>query len=213
MLRLLLNMYAQSKSQSKSSKSAPKPFCKVCKDAGKSEAEYNSHFVKSEPGVNGVVICPTLLSQACTYCHRAGHTVGYCEVLKKFKNTKDAQIRRDQYVRPAIPKAKQNSIFDVLGESSDEEPKAKIAQKVDEYPVLPTTIMKLTLPLALPVTKTVTYANMAAKPMPVEVENETYAITTPTIAQYVEKAYTNTFKEDWSKKSKNWADWSDSDEE
>lgn len=204
-------MYTQSKSQS--SKSAPKPFCKVCKDAGKSEAEFNSHFVKSEPGVKGVVICPTLLSQECTYCHRAGHTVGYCKVLQKFKKTKDAENRARKYVPVpvVIPKAKANSIFDVLAES-DEEPKAKITQqvrKVEEYPVLSTSMP--TTKLALPVTKA-TYANMAAKPMPIEVENETYAITTPTIAHYVEKAYTNTFI-DYSKKPKNWADWSDSDEE
>jgi len=45
-------------------KKVAKPFCKVCFDAGKSEVEYTSHFVKSEPGIKGKVVCPTLLNQA-----------------------------------------------------------------------------------------------------------------------------------------------------
>jgi hypothetical protein len=67
-------------------------FCSVCHAAGKSETEYTNHFVKSEPGANGVVICPTLLSQSCRYCHQQGHTTSHCGVLKaKQKGEKDTQ--------------------------------------------------------------------------------------------------------------------------
>lgn len=54
------------------------PFCKVCRDAGKPEKEYTSHFVKDQPGPDGKVVCPTLLNQACRICHKTGHTSSYC---------------------------------------------------------------------------------------------------------------------------------------
>jgi hypothetical protein len=53
--------------------------CQVCKAAGRSEKECSSHWVKDQ---NGVVICPTLLSQECRYCGNKGHTTKYCAVLK-----------------------------------------------------------------------------------------------------------------------------------
>lgn len=61
-------------------------FCKVCKDAGKSEKEYTSHYVKDRPGPNGVVVCPLLLSLECRYCHAKGHTPKCCPVIQS-KNT------------------------------------------------------------------------------------------------------------------------------
>jgi hypothetical protein len=78
-------------------------FCKVCKDAGKSESDYTSHFVKDKPGPDGIVICPTLLSQRCRYCNGAGHTPSHCPSLARDKKrqAKDeherdrAQRRRD----------------------------------------------------------------------------------------------------------------------
>jgi hypothetical protein len=54
------------------------PYCKVCRDAGKTEKEYNSHFVKDQPGPNGKVVCPTLLNQSCRICGKTGHTSSYC---------------------------------------------------------------------------------------------------------------------------------------
>ena len=63
-----------------------KPYCKVCHDSGKSEAEYTSHFVKSEPGPKGVVVCPVLLGSMCNYCKQKGHTLKHCKELEKNKN-------------------------------------------------------------------------------------------------------------------------------
>ena len=54
------------------------PFCVVCRDAGKTEKEYTSHFVKDRPGPNGKIVCPTLLNQACRICAKPGHTSSYC---------------------------------------------------------------------------------------------------------------------------------------
>ena len=68
---------SNSNSNSKSA-TATTPFCKVCRDAGKTEKEYTSHFVKDQPGPNGKVVCPTLLNQACRICNQNGHTSSYC---------------------------------------------------------------------------------------------------------------------------------------
>ena len=62
---------------------AAKPFCKVCRDAGKPESEYTSHFVKDQPGPNGKVICPTLLNQDCRICGKSGHTSSYCSQYRR----------------------------------------------------------------------------------------------------------------------------------
>ena len=55
------------------------PVCKVCRDAGKQEKVWNSHWVRDRPG--GKVICPTLLNQECRYCHKLGHTPSFCPIL------------------------------------------------------------------------------------------------------------------------------------
>jgi hypothetical protein len=57
-------------------------FCKVCFDAGKTEEEYTSHYVRDQPGPQGVVVCPHLLSISCRYCKNKGHTPKGCPVLK-----------------------------------------------------------------------------------------------------------------------------------
>ena len=74
-----------------------KPFCKVCKDAGKSEAEYTSHYVRASREPGAAVVCPTLLSQECAYCHELGHTKKYCPKLKE----RDARRKQTQNNRSA----------------------------------------------------------------------------------------------------------------
>ena len=71
---------------------AQKPFCKVCHDAGKSESEYTSHFVRSDLGPKSKVVCPTLLNLECRFCFEKGHTVSFCSVLKKQKNALDNDL-------------------------------------------------------------------------------------------------------------------------
>ena len=67
-------------------------FCKVCKDAGKTETEYTSHYVKTK---TGKVICPTLLNQSCKYCRQSGHTVKFCPTLKLNEKNK----RREEFFK------------------------------------------------------------------------------------------------------------------
>jgi len=79
--------------------SAKTPFCKVCKDAGKSEREYTSHYVKDR---NGNTTCPTLLSQECRYCFKTGHTVKFCPVIKE----RDQQKEREQKVSERVQRVR-----------------------------------------------------------------------------------------------------------
>lgn len=110
-------------------KQSNKPFCKVCFDAGKAEKEYTSHYVKTEPGPNGKVVCPTLLSLTCTYCSGSGHTASYCKVLEQNKKAEAKALRRVKFAEKLITekssekKKKQANLFDELNENdSDEEP-------------------------------------------------------------------------------------------
>jgi hypothetical protein len=120
-----------------------KKFCKVCQDAGKSESEYTSHFVRDTPGPNGKVICPTLLSQNCRGCGINGHTYKYCPTIKqnlreerKEQRWKQAEEKLVQKVQPkqvkeiVVKSGKYTSIM--MSSSSDEEddaPSKKIAHK------------------------------------------------------------------------------------
>jgi hypothetical protein len=84
--------------QSKPSGQQVKPFCKVCYDAGKSEREYTSHFVKNKPGNEGKVVCPYLLSLECNYCKKKeGHTASHCPVLVAKKANQAAESKRPVY--------------------------------------------------------------------------------------------------------------------
>ena len=89
-------MSKQSSTVRGTGQSAPsKPFCKVCFDAGKSEREYTSHFVKSKPGNDGKVVCPYLLSLECSYCKKKeGHTASHCPVLAAKKAQEKAQEKK-----------------------------------------------------------------------------------------------------------------------
>ena len=64
------------------------PFCKFCKDSGKSQREFTSHYPKDKPGKSGKVVCPTILSNDCRYCHKKGHAKSHCPLLKEKNNRK-----------------------------------------------------------------------------------------------------------------------------
>ena len=69
-------------SQSRSASSGKK-FCKVCKDSGKPEAEYTSHFVRETHDIRSKVVCPTLLANECRYCGHLGHTIQFCKIRQE----------------------------------------------------------------------------------------------------------------------------------
>lgn len=100
---------SRNQSNRRPSPALKKPFCKVCCHAGKSEKEYTSHFVKD---CDGKTTCPTLLNQECRYCFQAGHTVKFCEVLKKREQEKEQYAKecaRVERVKIAEEKKKPTS--------------------------------------------------------------------------------------------------------
>ena len=60
------------------------PFCKICYDAKR--PGYDTHFIRSSPRPDGVVVCPYLLSLNCVFCGQSGHTISYC-ILKSQENS------------------------------------------------------------------------------------------------------------------------------
>jgi hypothetical protein len=127
-------------------KQVNKPFCKVCHDAGKPESVYTDHFVRSAPGPDGKVICPTLLSLQCRYCYQPGHTVKFCSVLKE-KNNYQARAQEKKSVIQPRPTQKQKEIkpsnvfaaLDVSDEESEEESdeETEVTTVInDEFPAL-----------------------------------------------------------------------------
>ena len=134
-----------------SGSSSKKPFCKVCHDAGKTEAEYTSHYVRSRPDVNGIakVTCPVLAATECRYCYKLGHTTKFCPVIEENeKRSKKEKSIAIQYQRaeqrassrtvpePVVEK-KYVGAFAALGDDSDDEkPQPKVAAVVDDFPSL-----------------------------------------------------------------------------
>jgi hypothetical protein len=102
-----------------------KKYCKVCHDAGKSESEYQSHFIRENTNPNSKVVCPTLLSLECRYCSKRGHTVKYCKFLEKDKKLSSRRQENTNNYRETDKnnmKSKQtNNIFDNLDSDSEEE--------------------------------------------------------------------------------------------
>ncbi len=132
-----------SKNYNSNNKQVNKPFCKVCHDAGKPESVYTGHFVRSEPGPNGKVVCPTLLSLECRYCYQSGHTVKFCSVLKEKTNYQATAQEKQSVVQPRPTQKKQEikptnafAALDVSDEESDEETKVSTVVIKEEFPVL-----------------------------------------------------------------------------
>ena len=78
------------------------PFCKICYDAGRPKEEYQSHYVKDRPGPHGKVVCPLLLNQECSYCHKKGHTPKQCPEIAA-KNARIAEYKRQQAMQARAP--------------------------------------------------------------------------------------------------------------
>lgn len=158
---------------------APKPYCKVCHDAGKMEAEYTSHWVKTKPGPDGVVVCPTLLAQECRYCHEMGHTPSCCKKLERDNKARaKEEHERERAKRTALHEAaraaetkkknfgqvaKFSGGFAALGGDSDSEesPRAPRPRPVEEFPALCSASRSLLLDSATPAAGS--YASMATK--------------------------------------------------
>jgi hypothetical protein len=141
-------------------------FCKVCHDAGKSIEVYTSHFVKSIPGPKGIVICPTLLGQACTFCLKSGHTVSYCLELKKRNSARARNQKREEYndsqsnTSQAVHQPKQSvNKFAALYEDAE----VTVAVKPTVVEAFPLLCQQSATAVAQP-KKMFSYASMASKP-------------------------------------------------
>ena len=92
------------------------PFCSFCKHAGKSYAEYTSHYPKDRPGPEGKVICPTILASECSYCHEKGHTKRHCPKLKQ-RNQRSNGVVRVHVLKREAPQPC-NSLFGYINEAT-----------------------------------------------------------------------------------------------
>ena len=135
-----------------------KPCCKVCQDAGKSEAEWG-HWPKDK---TGKTTCPTLLAQDCRYCQKAGHTVKYCPKLAKDNKEKERRDNQSNEKPEKKPKQNQsqephpqqkNNRFALLLDNDDEE------KEEQEFP-------QLCEPIAIKSNSNnrVTFSDMVRKP-------------------------------------------------
>ena len=126
-----------------------KKYCKVCHDAGKPESEYTSHYVRSIPGSNGIITCPTLLQTECRYCFQAGHTAKFCPKLsarnheipseKKVKKVEKVEKKvKKEVVKPSY----KGNMFSALQDDDEEEnlKQEQIVKKVEEFPSLPSKV-------------------------------------------------------------------------
>ena len=106
-----------------------KPYCKVCHDAGKSESEYTSHYVRTLPDKTGKtnVTCPTLLNLSCRFCGKNGHTVKFCQEIANMKKTEERKKKAEEHQAKEAREAKKESTtrrmtgFAALQIDSDEE--------------------------------------------------------------------------------------------
>ncbi len=133
----LTNKYSKMSSTKQQSKN--KPFCKVCYDAGKSIAEYSTHYVRDQRGGN--VVCPTLLKQQCKYCKETGHTPSHCPALEgKYNKSKQPPKKESSQIRaarlcespPPREEIKNKNYFNSLADiMENEEAKAVEAKAVE----------------------------------------------------------------------------------
>ena len=116
------------------------PFCKVCKDSGKSEQIFTSHYIRDLK--SGRVLCPTLLSQQCRRCSQNGHTIKYCKLSELSTNAMTTPQRPIAKAISTPQKYQQNaqsrSSFAFLMMSDDENSEDESTEDEDseEFPQL-----------------------------------------------------------------------------
>ena len=82
------------------------PFCGHCKNLGKPEREYTSHFPHKTQSKNSQLTCPELLKYVCTNCSSRNHTFDKC-------NKKTIQT---PVVQPSVKKSN-TSKYNILMEN------------------------------------------------------------------------------------------------
>jgi len=156
-----------------------KKYCGVCHKAGLSEKEYTSHFTKSTPGEKGIVICPTILNNECTFCYQKGHFKTACPAIadkQRMEKKRAVEDKRQYYkqqekeVRANAEKKTANGGFAALYQSDDSDEESPVTLKrthsvaneiKEEWPALCTVAAK-------PVAAKQSFASVAANPVPVK---------------------------------------------
>lgn len=81
------------------------PYCDVCYRKGLPKESYESHYPRSRPGPDGVIVCPTILATRCTYCGQNGHWANdkYCSALREdnLEREQRDKARRRQEMKEA----------------------------------------------------------------------------------------------------------------
>jgi len=214
------------------------PCCKVCKDAGKDESIFATHWAKDSIGN---VICPTLLEQECRWCKEKGHTVKYCKKLAKKNEDDQKKLNQQKYTETNAKKTTYDQPtnkgrFSLLidDDESDDDTKSKYKKHQstkqvqqttkEEYPELGGVWKKreYTAPVA-----GISFVSMACKPKEEAIAEKTLRDATAVNIIPTEEQFDIESKEDIQERNKkvaeffnknkkikkNWADMEDSDDE
>jgi len=138
--------------------------CKFCKDAGKSESEYTSHFLRESKDPNSRITCPTLLAIQCRYCSKKGHTVSKCQKLAKDKANQCPPAPIKNLEKPVNQTQKMNK-YDILFKLVDAED-----EEEEEISDVSTCVECDTLASDDLSGGTLSYAEILAKPAPQKAE-------------------------------------------
>ena len=200
------NTNTQYKNGSVSKQASAKYFCKVCQDAGKPESIYTSHNVRQTQDKTSPVTCPTLLAQECRYCHKQGHSIKYCAIIKE-QNDRNQQYQRKESEKKPEPvsvktkKSLNKNVYMIFAEESDEERERE--QERIRNPVPTPQIVK-----AKP--STFSYASVLSKETKEKEKEPEFKQTLPEIKEV--KPYVPTIRNKPQAKI-NWADCDSDDEE
>ena len=105
--------------------------CKFCKDSGKHEGIYTSHFTKDK---KGVVCCPILLTTLCNNCGNFGHTNKYCKSITLVKKT-TIRVEVKHVSKKPVP-INRYAVFEDDNEEADDVEETKEEPKVViQYPL------------------------------------------------------------------------------
>ena len=192
--------------------------CKVCKDAGEPENVYSSHYVKDR---EGNVTCPKLKAIVCLNCGKRGHTSSYC----KAPSAKIVAEKTKKLSEPVVSKQSTKGKFDCLFEddSDDEKPvmqkithinkKTSLTKQnesskqtqvsyIDDFPTLSEHDGKTSnTATCISVMKTLSYANMVAKPIEPKIVKQTVEVPSiivkPAVVEPV-RTYLKASEMDWA---------------
>lgn len=128
-----------------------KKYCSVCHKAGKPEKDYTNHYIKSTPGPNGIVVCPTILSNHCKKCNGYGHFSDHCKAKARVFDTRSREA-----IPEKKPEKKPEKTYEELWPAIGEVAKPKRVQDGNGFAALD----EETMPKAKPVAHKMNFKKM-----------------------------------------------------